>query len=481
MLPGVRSLVTPGQRLKKLQQLNEKLRYLWYCGIPNCDGAAGHRLGPEYGNVIIPFRHARSEQLPPEQNWYVWCLITGRGFGKTRTGAEFVKRRALADPGHRTAIIVPDFAVGKDVCMEGESGLVGRNPGEGVIPSDRIKSYNKTTAELTLTNGSFFQVFGTNNRADAESLRGYQCHTAWFEELGTQRHGDVAWDMLEFALRLGDDPRIIVTTTPRRIPIITRLLKEATLDSTDVIVTRGSTLNNAANLPPATIERLKRRYEHTSLGRQELYGELLEDAPGALWTPEMIEVDRILYPNTVPKQLDRVVVGVDPAGSHKKNSDETGIVVAGIRHDHLYPLADYSGSYSTDEWRRKAVDAYHQHQADAVIGESNFGGEMVEQVLRDYDKNLSYRSAHASRGKALRAEPIVMLYQQHRVHHDGRLPDLEGQMTTWVPPGRFETDAETGAQTMLEPSTWSPDRLDALVWAATDLTQKITRKIRSVS
>lgn len=459
-------------QLRKLQQLHTALGALWECGVPGCSGEPGHLLPGT--RIVMPYRHARSEQiLPTYGGAYLSAAITGRGFGKTRMGAEFVKKRALAEPGHRVAIIVPDFAVGKDVCMEGESGLVGRNPGEGVVPRNRIERYNKSTAELTLTNGSFFQIFGTNTRVDAESLRGYQCGTAWFEELGTQRYGDVAMDMLEFALRLGEDPRIIVTTTPRRIPVIQTILK----DPANHIV-RGSTLSNAANLPATTIARLKAKYENTTLGRQELYGELLDDAPGALWTLDMLEDCRV---QDEPKEFDRIIVGVDPAGSHRKDSDETGIVVAGKVGDHFYVIADYSGSYSTNEWRTKAVNAYHQHQADAVVAERNYGGDMVEQVMRDYDRNISYRDAHASRGKALRAEPVQMLYQQGRVHHVGRFADLEQQMTTWVPPGRFEVDQGTGAQVELEASNWSPDRVDALVWALTSLMVRQRRLIRSVT
>lgn len=461
-------------RLQAMRRLQKLLRFTWSCGLPGCDGSPGHKLPGT--RITIPFRHARAEQLPPIPPWVVWALITGRGFGKTRTGAEYVKDRMLKWPGHRVACIVPDFGDGRDLCVEGESGLRGLTEDEGCIPWDRIKLWNRSIGELVLTNGSMLKIFGTNTRKDAEGLRGFQCGTAWFEELGTQQYGDVAWDMLEFALRLPcpDGQKIVVTTTPKRIPIIRRLLSEGADPASGTVVTRGSTLNNSANLPEAMIARLKVRYQGTTLGRQELEGELLDDTLGALWTQEQIDVDRA---KREPEKLDRIVVAIDPAGSHRKTSDETGISVVGMADGHFYPLQDLSGRYSPNDWAQKAVGAYHAWSADAVLGERNFGGEMVESTLRTADRNVSYRDVNASRGKALRAEPIVSLYERHLVHHVGWLSELEDQMTTWVPPGQFETDERTGLQIPIEASKESPDRLDALVWGLTDLSQKRQRKL----
>jgi phage terminase large subunit-like protein len=459
-------------QLRKLAKLKHALRFVWSCGVPGCDGRPGHRLPGT--KVLIPFRHARAEQLPPIPSWYVWALITGRGFGKTRTGAEYVKKRMLEDPGHRVACIVPTFGDGRDICVEGESGLRGMVEDEGAIPWNRIKIWNRSIGELVLTNGSMLKIFGTHDRKDAESLRGWQCGTAWFEELGTQQYGDVAWDMLEFALRLGDDPRIVVTTTPRKIPIIKRLLKEDEDPESGTVVTRGSTMSNAENLPAAMLARLRLRYEGTTLGQQELMGLLLEDTLGALWTQDDIDRDRA---SAAPGAFDRIVIGVDPAGSHRKTSDETGIVPVGLLNGHVYPLEDLSRRYSPEQWADVAVRAYHRHKADAIVVEKNFGGDMVISTLRNRDAGVHVRAVTASRGKAIRAEPIVNLYERRMAHHVGWLGDLESQMVTWVPPGQFEVDERTGISVAIPASPESPDRLDALVWAVTDLTQRRERTI----
>jgi phage terminase large subunit-like protein len=451
--------VTPDEQLLKLQQLRETLRLLWDCGVPGCDGSPGHRVPP---GVIIPFPHARSKQLAPAGDWRAWFMCTGRGFGKTRAAAEWVKKRMLAEPKHRVGIIAPDFPVGKNVCMEGESGLLTW------MPKNRIKHYNTQTATLNLTNGSSARIFGTNSQPDAEKVRGYQFATLWFEEMATQRYGEVAWDISQFALRLGIDPRIVITSTPRNNQIIRRLLKT----EPGIAVTTGSTLDNAANLAETTVQYLRQRYEGTTLGKQELEGLLLETMPGALWSSDLIDRSRI---SVEGRSYQRVVVAIDPAGSHKKTSDETGIVVVGQIDEHYYVLADYSGRYTPDEWANTALMAYNEHRADRIIGERNYGGDMVENTLRAINRSVSYTDVQATRGKLLRAEPIKALYEQNRVHHpDPGYPELEDQMTSWVPPGQFETDERTGAQVPLDESKWSPDRLDALVWGLTFLSQKRT-------
>jgi phage terminase large subunit-like protein len=260
----------------------------------------------------------------------------------------------------------------------------------------------------------------------------------------------------------------VVTGTPRNTPLMRRLLKT----EPGVTITRGSTLDNADNLSSQTVEYLKQRYEGTTLGRQELDGELLEVMPGALWDIDMIDVDRL----PTPDSFERIVVAVDPAGSHRVDSDETGIVVVGLVKEHFYVLADYSGTYTPDQWAKQVIAAYNEHKADRVVAERNYGGDMVESTLRAADRSVSYRSVTATRGKLLRAEPIVALYEQHRVHHpEPGFPLLEDQMTSWVPPGQFETDERTGAQVALEPSRWSPDRVDALVWGVHELSQRRTR------
>jgi phage terminase large subunit-like protein len=298
------------------------------------------------------------------------------------------------------------------------------------------------------------KIFGTDKRKDAEGLRGYQCHTAWFEELGTQVYGDVAWDMLAFALRLGDDPRVVITSTPRPTPLIRKLVKDD-----DIVVTTGTTYDNAHNLAPKMLERVKKRYEGTNLGQQELHGLLLDGAKGALWTYPLIR-----HAHDVP-QLVRIVVGVDPAGTAHKTSDLTGIVVAGIDAlGGIWVLADKSGRYSPEEWRGVVCQSFEDYQADLVVAEVNFGADMVASTLRSAAQPPPFKPVHASRGKAMRATPVVGLYEQQRVIHVGTHADLEQEMTSWVPPGRFDEEGQP-----ITPSKESPDRVDALVWAVTEL------------
>lgn len=417
--------------------------------------------------TTMPYRHARAAQLPPPGDWWAWFLMSGRGFGKTRSGAEYVKARMMAEPGHRVACIVPDFADGRDICVEGESGLVGGPGMPGLFPPNTVKLWNRSIGELHLHNGAMLKIFGTDKRKDAEGLRGYQCHTAWFEELGTQVYGEVAWDMLTFALRLGDDPRVVITGTPRPTPLIRKLVKDD-----GIVVTTGTTYDNAHNLAPAMLARVKARYEGTNLGQQELMGILLDGAKGALWTYPLIQH------NHVVPELVRVVVAVDPAGTAHKTSDLTGIVVMGIDAGGvLWVLADKSGRYSPEEWRGVVCQAYEDYDADAVVAEVNFGADMVASTLRSAAKPPPFIPVHASRGKAIRATPVVGLYEQRRVVHAGTFADLEQMMTSWVPPGRFDEEGQP-----IPESKESPDRMDAMVWGATELAGLgRARKARAVS
>lgn len=453
------SPLTPEQRVVALRKLSALKPFQWNCGIAGCDGQPHRSTNPLQA---MPHRHARAKQLPPPGDWWAWFLMSGRGFGKTRTGAEYVKQRATAEKGHRVAIIVPDFAVGRDVCIEGESGLIG-GPGQpGLFPPGVVKLWNRSIGELHLHNGAMFKIFGTDKRKDAEALRGYQCHTAWFEELGTQAYGEVAWDMLTFALRLGSDPRVVITGTPRPTKLIRKLVKDD-----GVIVTGGTTYENAANLAPKMLERIKLKYEHTTLGLQELHGELLDGAKGALWTYDLIKHHTGEIPDLV-----RVVVGVDPAGSAHKTSDLTGIVVVGIdAAGVLWVLADKSGRYSPEQWARVAAEAYAEFEADAVVGEKNYGGDMVRSTLRAADYSMPIKLVTASRGKAVRAGPVVTLYERKRVIHAGVHADLEQELTTWVPPGQYDEEGNA-----IEPSDWSPDHMDAEVWAVYELAVRPMRR-----
>jgi phage terminase large subunit-like protein len=320
--------------------------------------------------------------------------------------------------------------------IEGESGLLR------VFPPDQRPRYEPSKRRITFHNGAQASAYSAD---EPDRLRGPNHDLAWADELAAWRYLD-AWDQLTLGLRIGDNPRSVVTTTPRPVPVIKRLV--STVDGT-VVVTRGSTYENMSNLAPAFIDEILKRYEGTTLGRQELHAEVLDDLEGALWQRSMLDNARVIkHP-----QLKRIVVAVDPAVSNKAESAETGIVVAGIGiDDQAYVLDDLSLRGSPDEWGRAVITAYNRYNADRIIAEANQGGDMVTHTLRTVDRNAPIRLVHASRGKRTRAEPVAALYEQGRVHHVGLLSLLEDQMCAWVP--------DVSA---------SPDRLDALVWALTEL------------
>ncbi len=364
-------------------------------------------------------------------------MLAGRGWGKTRTAAEWIAWQAIRNRNTRWAIVAPTFGDARDTCAEGVSGVVTVLRQYGVL-----ENYNRSNGEIILTNKSRIKLY---SGAEPDRLRGPQFHGGWFDELASFASTD-AFDQYRFALRLGEHPQTIITTTPRPTKAIKDL---ATRD--DVRVIRGSTFDNAANLSQSALAEMRSRYEGTRLGRQELYGEIIDDVEGALWTRDLIESCRITK-DTLPP-LVRVVVGVDPAVTSGENSDMTGIVVAGVTADgHYYILEDLTMRGSPDEWARRVVDAYHRHQADRVIGETNNGGDMIEILLRQVDRTISYKKVTATRGKLVRAEPVSALYEQHRAHHAGGFPELEDQMCNWTP--------DSGE---------SPDRMDAMVWAVTEL------------
>lgn len=374
---------------------------------------------------------ARGDQLAPPGDWQTWLIKAGRGWGKTRTGAEWV--RSVAQPGARIALVGATAADVRDVMIEGESGVISVCP-----PHDRPR-YEPSKRRLTWANGAVATAYSAE---EPDRLRGPQHTHAWCDEVAAWAHPE-AWDMMLMGLRLGVLPRVVATTTPRTVPLLKTIQ-----GSPGVIVTRGKTLDNAGNLAPSFLTSLMARYEGTRLGRQELDGEDLEDNPEALWQRDGLDATR----RHEAPELTRVVVAIDPAATSKDTSDETGIVVAALGADGRgYVLADRSGRHKPDAWARRAVEAYHEFKADRIIAEGNQGGEMVSHVLGTVQANLPIRIVHASRGKAARAEPIAALYEQGRISHVGALPQLEDQLCTWTP-----GDA-------------SPDRLDALVWALTEL------------
>jgi predicted phage terminase large subunit-like protein len=366
-------------------------------------------------------------------------LLAGRGFGKTRTGAEYVRAMVGMRRVRRVALVAPTAADARAVMVEGESGLLSIGP-----PDDR-PDYEPSKHLLTWPNGAIATTFSAD---EPDRLRGPQHDLAWCDELAAWRYPQ-AWDMLMFGLRLGTDPRVVVTTTPRPTKLIKALIADP-----KVVVTRGSTAENRKNLAPAFLDQIVRRYEGTRLGRQELEAEILEDVPGALWSHAIIDATRV----AIAPQLTRIVVAIDPAAGSGEHSDETGIVVAGKNTDgHGYVLADLSGRYTPTEWARAAIAAYRAHSADRIVAEINTGGEMVEATIRIVDPTVSFAAVHASRGKVARAEPVAALYEQGRVHHLGALPRLEDQMCG------FAHDFDRAV------AGYSPDRVDALVWALTEL------------
>jgi predicted phage terminase large subunit-like protein len=379
---------------------------------------------------------ARPSQRPPAGEWRTWLILAGRGWGKSRTGAEWL--RSIKDSAPRMGIVAPTFADARDTCIEGESGL------RSICNRGEIARWNRSMGELEFGNGARVKLFSGDQ---PDRLRGPQHYALWYDELAAFKYAQAAWDMGMFGLRLGDNPRCIVTTTPRPIPLIRRLLKD-----TATHVTTGSTYENRDNLAPAFFADIVSRYEGTRLGRQELNAELLEDVEGALWTRDALERDRA----TDAGELARIVVGVDPKVNATAES-ETGIIVAAQGKDkRLYVLDDASINGTPEQWARQVVATFRKWRADRVVVERNQGGDMVAAVLRAVDANLPIREVYATRGKWTRAEPIAALYEQGKVRHVGAFPKLEDQLCTWLP------------------GEDSPDRLDAMVWALTDLSAGVS-------
>jgi predicted phage terminase large subunit-like protein len=390
---------------------------------------------------------ARPSQLAPAGDWLGWLILAGRGFGKTRAGAGWVHEIVEQRVAGRIALVAATAADARDTIVEGVSGLLNTAP-----PWMR-PIYEPSKRRVTWPNGAIATTFSSE---EADRLRGPEHDAAWADELCAWEDLQAAWDMLQFGLRIGTRPRWIVTTTPRPIKLLKALIARP-----DVVLTSGSTFDNSANLAPSFIESMQKRYEGTRLGRQELEAAILSDTPGALWNVEMIDRDR----RHAPDEYKRVVVAIDPAASNKEGSDETGIVVAGSvgapREREYYVLRDLSGRYSPSEWAYKAVRAFHEFKADRIIAEVNQGGTMVEEVLRNIDPSVPFKAVHASRGKVVRAEPIAALYEQGKVYHVGSFAALEDQMCA------FTSDFDR------KRSGYSPDRVDALVWALSELSGNI--------
>ena len=409
-------------------------------------------LGPEaLGFILADWQiWARDDQLPPEtaadgRDWRVWLILGGRGAGKTRAGAEWVRAKALgipplgAEPARRIALVGETLADVRRVMVEGVSGLIA------IHGADERPELEISRSQLVWPNGAIAQMFSAE---DPDSLRGPQFDAAWCDELAKWRRPEETWDMLQFGLRLGVKPAIAVTTTPRPLPLL-----KSIMDDSATVITRAPTAANAAHLAPAFIAEMERRYAGTALGRQELLGEIVDEQSGSLWRRDWIEESRVAH----CPELRSIVVAVDPPVTATARSDACGIIVAGLGADgRAYIAADRSlqGREPT-VWARAAVRAYHDFLADRVVAEVNQGGDLVAAVLRQIDEAVPVRSVRATRGKWLRAEPVAALYAEGRVAHVGVHATLEEQMLA------FGADGLARGR--------SPDRVDALVWALTDL------------
>lgn len=401
---------------------------------------------------------SRPNQRAPEGLWTTWLVLAGRGFGKTRMGAEWVREVARKYPGCRIALVAETAADARDVMIKGDSGLLNTDP---LLTED---CWSPTNRCLTWPNGSKAWCY---NATEPDQLRGPQHHFGWVDELAKFRYAQDIWDQLMFGLRLGEHPQVLVTTTPRPLEIIKKLMADPS-----TYTTRGSTLDNKDNLAASTVQYLYDRYKNTRLGRQELEGEVLGDIPGALWSREDIDNAR-LTKEEIP-DMERIFVAVDPAASSEEGSDEHGIVVVGLARDadgyaRGYVLEDGTLKGTPEQWGRQVIKLYRKWEADKIIAEKNNGGEMVEHVIKSVDRSVAVELVHASRGKYVRAEPVSSLYEQGRVHHVGMFDKLEDQMCA------FSIDNLRGG------ANGSPDRVDALVWGLTKLFDKIVGRRKSTN
>jgi phage terminase large subunit-like protein len=399
------------------------------------------KLSPDEKRRLRWLLERRDNQKVPPGNWMIWVIQAGRGFGKTRTGAEWVAEKLRKEKNVRIACVVKTFADGRDICIEGESGL------ESVLAKNEY-TWNRSEGLLKHVNGGQVKIYQS---MEPERLRGPQHHYAWCDEFCKWARQQETWDQLMFGLRLGKDPRVIITTTPKSQPLFKDIIKRP-----NTIVTSGSTYDNAVNLAPPALEELIRRYAGSTLGIQELEGKIVDEVAEALWRRQWVHDNRLPMPDI--DEFARIAVAVDPAGSHNASADQTGIVVVGVtgsrgeREGWVIEDATHEQKVLPAVWGRTAVDMAVCYQADIIAYERNYGGDMVAHTIEVAADELGVRDfklepVWASQGKRLRAEPLSVRYQHGRVHHTNVFQELEDEMCTWVP------------------GDPSPNRMDALVWA----------------
>ncbi len=419
-----------------------KERQVWYCGDRQCDG----QPHPGYN-----YKHARGSkrddnrgsQYPPlGVDWITWLMMAGRGSGKSSTGSQYTRFIARKIP--YLALVGPTGPTLRNIMIEGKSGLIKACEAAG-----ETFSYEPSKQRFTFQNGAVATLFTAE---EPERIRGANLGFVWGDEPAFWTDPQAVWDMLMFTLRDGPRPHILATTTPLPSDFMKKLVASPTTR-----VVRGSTYDNKANLPPIYFQQILDKYEGTFLGRQEIYGEIIDDREGALWSSEQFSEDGFYFDwEDVAGTMDRIVVGVDPAGSNNKRSDLTGIVVGGKRGDVLHAIDDVSGKFSPDGWARAAINVYEKYRADAIVVERNYGGDMVRATLKAAKFDGRIIEAKATDGKRVRAEPISAKYEQHLARHrrGGAVQKLESEMVSWIP-GEGK----------------SPNRVDAWVWCASSLTR----------
>lgn len=395
--------------------------------------------------------NARPNQIAPEGDWFIWLALAGRGFGKTRMGTEWVREQVKAGK-KRIGIVTNTHTDLLNVVLYGESGLLS------ICPKNEIKSYKQKPFEVVFSNGAIAQGYCATT---PDLLRGIQFDCAWCDELVKWEYPRETWDMLNMCVRLGSNPQIFISTTPSPISLIKDIVagKEG-----NVIVTRGSTAENKANLSEKFLENIYAKHAGTRLGRQELEGEILGDMPNALWRNDWFETYRLGFDQKIP-QMERILISIDPAVSDNEASNEHGIIVVGIKNNEIYVIEDATTTGTPQEWATKAVSKYHQYQADSIVIEVNQGGDMCKHTLRSIDDSVSIIDVRATRGKHVRAEPVSALYEQGRVHHCKRFPELEEQLLQFTANGYM--------------GELSPDRADALIWGVSKLLPEINNDIKS--